>query len=182
MSDAAQRLARQILAPRSSTPVRYGTVVSTDPANGLLVLRPSTASLTDGTQDVAARYLTPVPPAVNSVVRFDVVQGDVLVLGSPTLDAYAALPFATAAGNVGVAVSASPTGSQAVSFPSGRFLVAPIVVVSVRDGTNVWVATASGISVTGFTANVRHVDNVNATGTVNVQWHAIQMTSTTAAG
>lgn len=182
MAEPTKRLARTLRRPQILVPVRYGVVISTDPGTGTIVLRPSTALETDGTQDLTARYITPVAPAVGTVVRFDVVQGDVLVLGSPTLDAYPATPYAVAAGNAPVAVSASPTGSLAVTLPTGRFSVAPIVVVSARDGTFVWVATASGISATGFTANVRHVDNVNATGTVNVQWHAIQMNSTTAAG
>lgn len=79
---------------------------------------------------------------------------------------------AIAAGTVTVNVTASATGSAAVTFPAGRFANAPIIVVTSRNGSYV-AATAAGITASGFTASVRHVDNTAATVAVQVTWIAI---------
>lgn len=77
-----------------------------------------------------------------------------------------------AAGTSVVTVATGGTPSAlAVTFPAGRFTVAPAVVVSVNQNANTGVtATATGITTTGFALNA-----VRATsGTVQCQWIALQ--------
>jgi hypothetical protein len=179
--ESAVLLGRELRQERRQNPVRFATVVSVDLGTGVATVRPSTASATDGSQDIPARYLS-AAPAVGAVVRLEVYQGDVLILGAVGVDDYPGQPFAYAAGQVTVTVSGgSVSGTQAVAFPAGRFTVAPLVVIS-GSGTTSFVGSTSGVSTSGFTATARHMDNTTGGGSPVLTWHAIQMTSTTAAG
>lgn len=180
--DAAVDLGRALASPRMVVPIRYATVVSVDQANGRATIRPSTASTSDGSQDVLAAYLTPVAPAVGAVVRCEVYQGDLLILGAVGVDDYPGAPFAEAAGQVTVTVAnGSISGTQAVSFPAGRFTIAPLVTVT-GAGTTIFVGSASGVTTSGCTINARHIDAGTPGGSPVMTWHAKQMTSTSAAG
>jgi hypothetical protein len=91
--------------------------------------------------------------------------------------------FAMAAGLVTVP-GPSPSGPQtsvAVTFPASRFSVAPIVTTNNTSSINV-MPSASSVTDTGFTMNLRHVDNTNFSLGQNTRYIAVQMTSTTAEG
>jgi hypothetical protein len=74
-----------------------------------------------------------------------------------------------------------PSSSVAVTFPSGRFSVTPITTATNRSTINVMASTTS-VSSSGFTMNVRHVDNTNFSLGQNCGWIAIQMNSNEAGG
>lgn len=91
------------------------------------------------------------------------------------------LPFATAAGSVGaINIAAGVETATAITFPAGRFSVAPIVTTQhspFRDVSS-W---ATNITKDGFTL-YRGNMNVGARNSVTAQWIAVQMTSGAAAG
>ena len=177
------KLASALAPTLVAAPIRYAVVISTNPSVGTVVVRPSNATATDGSQDITARFLMNVPPGVGTVVRIEVSQGDVLVLGSPGLDAYPADPFAVSAGQINVVITAATQGSAAVSFPAGRFTQPPIVTFGVDNAASavVFSTRMSGAPTTsGFTAVVNASSAVSIT--YPVAWIAVQMTSTTAAG
>jgi hypothetical protein len=87
-----------------------------------------------------------------------------------------AIPFATASGRGSNA--AATLGI--ISFPAGRFTVAPIVIATTADVTPGPIPYVASITTTGG-----NVSSVNGTGTViagSWNWIAIQMTPTAAAG
>jgi len=173
-----------MIAPTSiAIPIRWATVISVTPATARAVVRPSHATATDGSQDITTAYLSPVAPGVGAVVRLDTYQGDVLIVGSPTLDAYPASPFAMSAGRVSVSLAAATQGTALVTFPAGRFLFAPVVAFGFDDpgsSTVSEVRMAATVTTTGFTCVVNAASAVTAT--YNVGWIAVQMTSLSAAG
>ena len=80
----------------------------------------------------------------------------------------AQLPYAFAAG-----VLYGGAGATSITFPSGRFSVAPIIIAKNYENVAMSITASSA---TGFTW-------INAVGSNNtLGWVAIQMTSTTAAG
>jgi hypothetical protein len=96
---------------------------------------------------------------------------------------HANLPYATAAGSVTITVSALNTPTSAtVTFPTGRFSVAPLMQTmgaSTGPGTNVTGTAATSITTSSTLIWLTRVGNTAATP---VHWLAIQMTPTTAAG
>jgi len=94
-------------------------------------------------------------------------------------------PFAQAAGTVSVVLSASNFGNATINFPAGRFSQAPLVMATLNtSGVNQRKLRIQigGITTTGANCVVSTGDGTNETVTVTVAWHALQMTSTTAAG
>lgn len=84
------------------------------------------------------------------------------------------LPYAMATGTKDITVAAaSSTGSDTISFTAGRFSVAPFVFVQLNDTG--YIASTSGISTTGATITLRHVDANTAGATRTVHWMAVQM-------
>jgi hypothetical protein len=102
------------------------------------------------------------------------------------LDAVA--PMAMAAGVAAVPANATnPQSTVAVTFPVGRFTVAPIVVVSLvgsTGGTQRYVTRVhAGPTASGFTAGVWTSETTNnITNASNVAWQAVQMDAASAAG
>lgn len=94
-------------------------------------------------------------------------------------------PFVEAAGSVVVNISAAGTGTASVSFPAGKFTVAPIVTLTNMNGTSASVFYLHGSALTdaGMTVNAIHRDNGStATAAITVHWTAVQMTPTSASG
>jgi len=92
-------------------------------------------------------------------------------------------PYRVATGIVTVAVNNSNSGTGAISFPAGRFSVAPVLTLGVNNGGATWLAFFSNINAGGATCVVRHYLNTGGqTANVPVNWHAIQMTSTSGEG
>jgi hypothetical protein len=92
------------------------------------------------------------------------------------------LPYAFAAGTATSTTGAIGTAAQTtvnVTFPVGRFAVAPIV--SAWTGSGRYVAFASTIASGSATITVRNVSEASGTD-VPVYYQAIQMTAGTAAG
>jgi hypothetical protein len=97
----------------------------------------------------------------------------------------AVVPFAMASGQVVVTLTAAASGFTAITFPGGRFTVAPNVIVSqvnAPSGTQKFVcrcinSTTSGASVYAYTG-----DGSTATGSATIAWWAVQMTTASANG
>jgi hypothetical protein len=91
-------------------------------------------------------------------------------------------PFTMAAGTISQTTTTAYQNTfysiGTYTFPSGRFSVAPIMVANVGGGGYGW-ASAHNVSSTGF--QIWLFADTNST-TRSVHYHAIQMTSTTAAG
>lgn len=168
------RLADAITATPPPTP-RFATVQSIDLASSVAVVR-----FPGSTVDVPA-FFGGTPPAAGQRVRVESVRGELLIAAATGVDAFPGWPFAMAAGVVTVTVTAATSAGAPVTFPAGRFTVAPRVSLEVV-GSTFWVTSVSGKTATGMTATVRHADNNSTTNTVTVEWTAVQMTSTSADG
>lgn len=95
----------------------------------------------------------------------------------------AAVPYSMACGTVNVTLTASTTGSATVTFPVGRFSVAPIVQLTKVSGAGAATLTipmATSVSASSMTVGVYATST--QTVTLAVHWVAIQMTTTTANG
>jgi hypothetical protein len=90
-------------------------------------------------------------------------------------------PLRMTANSSSITNPASNSGqSVAVTWPVGRFTVAPLVVVTgISSGYSA--ASAGGVTVTGFTAKMWNPTGSTPTGSVMV-WIAVQMTPTTGPG
>jgi len=185
--NVTRRLASEITPPKIAAPVRYATVISVQNTAGTATVRPSNATATDGSQDIAARFLTPVPPGIGAYVRIEVFRGDVVILGAPGVDDFPAAPFAMASGQVTIAAPGAVPGASttittgSTTFPTGRFSQAPHVTATVQTtGSVPQVALVSLITSSGFTATLYQIAG---TATANViHWTAVQMDSTNATG
>ena len=94
----------------------------------------------------------------------------------------AVTPFAQAAGEATVTMSSVSNVSIAVTFPTGRFSVAPRVVCSPNGGNSKIHAQATAITATGFTLYVSSGDGTSITVSTTCDWHAVQMQSGAASG
>lgn len=95
------------------------------------------------------------------------------------------LPYAMAAGTVSVTLSGVAVDSAAITFPASRFAVAPIVTVTIANGpsgTSKFVPRVIGATASGASVYVYTGDATTATGSVVVNWTAVQMTDVAAAG
>lgn len=92
---------------------------------------------------------------------------------------------AEAAGSFTMGSSSNyPVGStetRNISFPSGRFSVAPLVMVSTSGTFGSGIASAAAISTSGFRADFRRTESQAFSSGVYM-WHAIQMSSNNASG
>lgn len=96
----------------------------------------------------------------------------------------AVVPFAMAAGSVVMTITSATNGSASVTFPVGRFTVAPIVTCISAGGTGssaFYVATTT-ITTSGMTVQAFNRDNAAATATITIHWHAVQMNTGAASG
>lgn len=89
-------------------------------------------------------------------------------------------PFSQAAGKV--AAAANTTGNTVVTFPAGRFSVAPVTQVTLTSVTPNTATICSAISSTQMTVQTFQITTGAAITAVSFDWSARQMTATTAAG
>lgn len=123
-----------------------------------------------------------------SSVRIDNGSGgaaNLTVLGQLS-GATGVLPYAIWVGNVTVSLSAASSGFTTVSFPAGRFTVAPYVFVtqeSLQSGTGKLIAKVNS-NVTTTSADIYFYtgDGTTVTASASIRVLAIQMTSGAAAG
>lgn len=95
----------------------------------------------------------------------------------------AVVPYAIAAGTVSVTLTASTSGTASVTFPTGRFSVAPIVQltkVSSSGSATLTIPMATAVSSTSMTVGL--YATATQTVTVTIHYVAIQMTTSTANG
>ncbi len=92
------------------------------------------------------------------------------------------VPMAIAAGSVNVTMTASTIGSATVTFPVGRFTVAPLVFTVIQQAGQTIVSSPSGVTAAGFTANITDTRPTARTGTFPVYWFAVQMLPNAAGG
>ena len=109
-------------------------------------------------------------------------------LDQDRIDSHAKIPFAMAAGAATIAVAAAAAGSGStgtVIFPEGRFTSAPMVTgqVVTNSGSG-WAITLFiwGVHAGGFTFRCTPTVNFGSAVSVQVHWHAVQMSSSAAAG
>ena len=93
----------------------------------------------------------------------------------------ASMPYAMAAGVQAYSMNSLTTRTYAVSFPPGRFTVAPIILPGPTQYSQLSV-TVEAPSVSGFTLRVTNIDSTATTFSGDIGWTATQMTDTTAAG
>lgn len=108
---------------------------------------------------------------------------DISLALANTLDAN--IPFRMSAGQGSITLATAASGSVAVTFPTSRFTVAPLVICSLSNapsGSQKLSARAINASTTGATLWVYTGDQTNVSCTVTVAWWAIQFTTTTANG
>jgi hypothetical protein len=115
-------------------------------------------------------------------------QGGDILLGSSatTIDVPGRIdathyPWAMSAGTIAMVGNGNTSQSAAVTFPSGRFNVAPRVTTSCRT-SNILLANPTVISSTGFTMNLMHTNQAGFTSSQTADWTAVQMTPTAASG
>jgi hypothetical protein len=92
--------------------------------------------------------------------------------------------FRSAAGKVTITFSAATSATQTITFPSSRFTLTPLIFftgglpsVSARLGFRFESPTTTGCTVRAYTT-----DNASITGTVELDWWAVQMTSGSESG
>ena len=90
-------------------------------------------------------------------------------------------PYSMAAGNTTVTGTGATTASATVTFPTGRFSVAPIVTTSFTQGT-IYISNANSITSTGFTMVLRDRNDGAISGAATTNWQAVQMLSSAASG
>lgn len=93
------------------------------------------------------------------------------------------VPYAVAAGTMTVAGTGATTASTTAPLPAGRFTLVPIVTPT--TWSSVYIAfRAGGTSSTQVEVGIRRFDGapIPSGASVNVTWHAVQMTPTSAAG
>ena len=78
-----------------------------------------------------------------------------------------------ASGTVTFTLSSANNSTEPILFPSGRFTAAPRV-VAVQRGTGQWNCASGSVTSTGADLTVRHIDGTNTTGSVIVDWVAVQ--------
>lgn len=108
--------------------------------------------------------------------------GDVLT-ASDLNASFQDLPLNTAAFTAaysGGAIAVNGTASIAVSLPSGRFNIAPIVTLNTSDG--LITPFVSAVSTATVTVGLRNNGNASSAASFTVYGFAVQMTSGTAAG
>lgn len=91
-------------------------------------------------------------------------------------------PYREASGSVTV-TSSGVGGTATVTFPASRFSVAPLVQVSKNGGGLAkYIPYVTGTTSSATTVGIYSGDGTSGSGNVAVAWHAIQMTSSAAAG
>lgn len=107
-------------------------------------------------------------------------------LDQDRIDSHAKIPYAMAVGASTVTIAAGPSGSTGtVIFPAGRFTRAPMVTgqVVTNSGSG-WAITLFiwGVHAGGFTFRVTPIVTFASAVSVEVHWHAVQMSSSAAVG
>lgn len=109
-------------------------------------------------------------------------------LDQDRIDSHAKLPFAMAAGAATITVAAGAAGNGStgvVTFPAGRFTRAPVVTAQIVTNSGSGWAIGHfiwGIHAGGFTFRCTPTVNFASSVAVEVHWHAVQMSSSAAAG
>ena len=158
----------------TTSPDNIPSPTSGDPYNYVVDM----AALADGTQDaltLRAKY--------DSDGRLQAADGvaddDVATVGQ--LDAR--VPFAQEVGRTVVSGAGYTKAELDVTFESGLFSVAPIVIAgTVNAGGTSLSGTALSITASGFTLALIRNDGGVYSGTYSVPWQAVQMASGAAAG
>lgn len=99
-----------------------------------------------------------------------------------TLEGVDPIPFAIAAGTVTLPASTGAVAAADVTFPAGRFSVAPRVTISVTTTSGELFGSQSSTTATGCTVRAYRATGGTFAAGVVVHWHAVQMTSTAASG
>jgi hypothetical protein len=106
---------------------------------------------------------------------------DTSLLLANFIEAY--MPFRVAAGSGTVTLTSASNGTTAITFPTSRFTIAPLVFCTLQNTNGPTVtARASSITTSGFTLYVSTGNNGTTSATITAAWWAVQMTTTTAAG
>ena len=77
-----------------------------------------------------------------------------------------------AAGTIAIQGTGATSASAPITFPAGRFTVAPVVVATVTVGA---VASVTAVTAAGATVGVKRTDDAAFSSTFNVYWIAVQV-------
>ena len=163
--------------------VDYTANTTTPPARAFVIAQINVPASGGGSPTVtwvapyttAAGGITPVSTAPATSYKGQYVDDGDGLLRSDGTAFHRVAPFAVATGTI-----ASSTGSNAITLPSGRFSVAPIIFGWIRSPSVGEVASGSASSSTAATINTANGSGFTTGKTVD--WLAIQMLSATAAG
>lgn len=155
-----------------------------DAANaGLRVTQGTVVEVVDATHvsvDLGDRVITAyrpgsVPAPAGASVRVLVGSGVAEVVSSSA--GSSSLPVSMAAGAVTLSFSGAPA-SVSVTFPAGRFTQPPVVTATLGVASLGISLSATSVTAAGCTIG----GSSSYTGSVPVQWVAVQMTSTSGTG
>lgn len=125
----------------------------------------------------------PYPVSTDPLTGFpSLMQTAMSMLDQHTHTGYAGIAYRTAAGITSVSCS-NGTGTGAVNLSVGGFTLAPIVLLTVHQGSGNWNPFIQGtITTSGFSIGVKHISSSTASATLDVHWYAIQMRATANGG
>lgn len=92
------------------------------------------------------------------------------------------VPYAAAAGNATITIANSVAGDATVTFPTGRFNRAPILIAVILDSWKRYWIRAAASSATVGTISLYAPVGTNVTDTVQIRWFAVQMQAGSAGG
>ena len=99
----------------------------------------------------------------------------------PTTAMASVVAFSQSAGSVNIVLADALTGTAAVVFPTGRFTQIPLIAAMRVGNGATFNPNVLSLTATGCTISVQSTTD-RLTGTITVHWHAVQMTSASAAG
>lgn len=167
--DAVDRLERRV---RGLPTLRLGTITGTGPLR---------VQLDGDTSALAATPRTIV--AVGTGDRVQVAHQGRIVTVLGRIGGHG-VPFAVAAGRKSLTGTGESDARGDIVFPSGRFTVPPIVTTDNEiSSADSYIAGTDLVTTTKARLIIRRADpSKTFAGTYTAQWHAIQMTATSAAG
>lgn len=131
----------------------------------------------DDSAALPARYIGGPQPVAGDPVWVYRFRRTLLVLGDPR----SVLPFRVAHGH-GTVTMTSGAASGTVTYPPGRFTVAPFALVWSAGGTPIHGQASAYNGTTGFDFSLTQIGGTSFSGAREFNWLAIQMLSNAAAG
>lgn len=160
-ADAIAMTAAPSAWPIGVSVMPMATIVAGQPGTCLVVKSDADSIMRIRTEDISGRQL--------------------LETWNGTAWTYGGLPYAMAAGSVGVPLTADVYQPKVINFPPGRFTQPPVVTTTAIQSMTYY-SSVGGVDKDKCTIYAGHKNDVATTATVNVYWQAIQMRYNAGAG